>query len=161
MSANGSLPAPGRNLTHFAWRVASAPDGRAVAAVAGFAGYVSLPTGAYTATLTVHDSGGGTASAARDFVVGASSNPAAPGGPNATAVAAISLPPPAVAASAGSGLTRVELDALGSAPAVGAEFTHILWAVVRLPGRAPAGSASGARSAVVLAPGSYQVRVWE
>lgn len=158
MSANGSAPAPGRNLTYFVWRVASAPDGRLLSSVAGYAGYVKLPTGSYTAQLTVFDSAGANATAVKPFVIGASSNPAA-GAPEATARAAISVPPPAVAQASGSGLTRVALDATGSAPAGGAVLVNALWAVVTVPSRTPAGSGSGLQSAVVLGPGSYQVRV--
>ena len=160
MSANGSAAAPGRELAQFVFRVTSVPDGRIVANVAGFAGQLRLPTGAYTAALTVTDSGGGAATATKAFAVGASSDPGGRGAAgrwNETAVAAIGLPPPQVAQAAGSGLTRVAIDASGSAPAAGATFTTVLWAVVGMPLRTPAGSASGFVSSVVLQPGSYQV----
>jgi hypothetical protein len=158
MSADGTWPSPGRNLTYFAWRVDSLPDGRAAAAVAGYAGYLSLPTGRYAATLTAYDSGGGNATATRQFVIAASSTSSGGGAlPEAGALAAISLPPPAVVAAAGSGVTRVALDASGSAPAPGARTLSVIWAVVSLPGRAAVGNASGTPAEVWLPPGQYQV----
>jgi hypothetical protein len=157
MSADGSWPAPGRNLTYFAWRVSSIPDGRTVASVAGYAGYLSLPTGRYAAALTTYDSGGANTTATKQFVVAASSAAGSSLAPEAGALAAISLPPPAVDAAAGSGVTRVELDATGSAPAPGARTLSVLWAVVSLPARMAVANATGTPVVVWLAPGQYQV----
>ncbi|KAI8472685.1 MAG: hypothetical protein J3K34DRAFT_519556 [Monoraphidium minutum] len=156
MSGNGTLPAPGRNLTMFAWRVASVPDGRVVASVAGYAGHLRLPTGKYSIQMVAVDSGRGNDTAAKEFVIGSSSDPRNPNW-NETAIAAISLPAPAVPQATGSGLTRVALDAAGSSPAGGARLTSVLWAVVALPGRAAAANASGAAAEVWLPPGDYQV----
>jgi hypothetical protein len=156
MSANGSLPAPGRNLTYFAWRVTSVPDGRVVASVMGYAGYLKLPTGKYTIDLAVQDSSGGNSTAIKQFVVGTSSNPSNPN-PNATAVAAISLPPPSVLAASGSGLTRVALDSTGSLPAAGTRVANVLWAVVSIPGRTAVANTTGSVGEVWLFPGNYQV----
>lgn len=156
MSANGTMPAPGRNLTYFAWRVTSAPDGRVVASVAGYEGYLTLPTGKYSIEMAAADSGGGNSTAVKSFVIGASSDAAWPY-PTETAVAATSLPPPAVAQAAGSGLTRVALDAAGSAAAAGAAVQVALWAVVSLPSRAAVANATGMVAEVWLPPGQYQV----
>lgn len=156
LSANGTLPAPGRNLTSFAWRVASLPENRTVATASGFAGRLKLPTGRYIAQLAAADSRGGGSTAAREFVIGSSSDPRAA---NASgAVATIALPPPSVPAASGSGLTRVALDASGSVPAAGAALASVLWAVVALPGRDAAANSSGVAAEVWLLPGEYQVR---
>jgi hypothetical protein len=157
MSANGTLPAPARNLTYFAWRVVSIPDSRVVASVAGYAGYLKLPVGKYQIQMVAVDSGGGNATASKEFVIGASSDPGNPD-PAAAAVAAISLPPPLVPQAAGSGLTRVALDSAGSSSAQGARMANALWAVVSLPGRTPAANATGPKGEVWLLPGEYQVR---
>ena len=163
MSANGSMPAPGRNLTYFAWRVTSAPDGRVVASVTGYAGQLALPTGRYTAALAVYDNIGANGTTSLDFVIGGvSSSTGTSAYVNGTPVAAaavISLPPPHVAQAAGSGLTRVVLDCGGSAPAAGARIANVLWAIVALPLRTAAANATGAVAAVWLPPGSYQARV--
>lgn len=158
MSANGTLPAPGRNLTYFGWRVTSVPDGRPVASVAGFAGQLKLPVGKYTIRMVAVDSRGANSTASRDFVIGASSGGAkSAADSNSTALAVISLPPPAVAAASGAGLTRVALNAAGSAPAGGAQLHNVLWAVVALPGRSPAANSTGMQAEVWLPPGDYQV----
>ena len=159
MSADGSIPSPGRNLTDFRWRVMSVPDGRVVAEAAGRAGSLRLPVGRYTAKLTVADSRGGGATATKEFSVGASSDPSAKssGDLDRSALAVVSLPPPAVARASGAGLTRVPLDAAGSAPAQGARLVNVLWAVVALPGREAAANATGEHAEVWLPPGDYQV----
>jgi len=159
MSANGTLPAPGRNITYFLWRVNSVPDNRTVSSVAGFAGYLKLPVGRYSASLLAIDSRGANSTATRDFVIGSSSNPSNPNA-NETAVATISLPPPILPQASGSGLTRVVLDASGSAPADGARFSSVLWAVVSLPQRAPVANSTGMVTEVWLVPGDYQVGGW-
>lgn len=156
MSANGTLPSPGRNLTFFAWRVTSVPDSRVVASVAGYAGYLKLPTGKYNIHMIAVDSSGANSTATKDFVVGTSSDPGSPRY-NETTVAVISLPPPLVPQAAGSGLTRVPLDSVGSSPAVGATMSSVLWAVVKLPQRTPVANSTGAVTEVWLPPGEYQV----
>jgi hypothetical protein len=179
MSANGSLPAPGKNLTAVSWRVTSRPDDRLVVSVTGFGGLISLPTGSYTVTAAAYDSGGGNATASKQFCIGgvptgyltatsagsgssSSSTPTTASSQqprllNQSALAVISLPPPWLQQAPGSGLTRVQLDSLGSAAAAGAAAVNFLWAVVKLPARTAAANASGATAEVWLGPGSYQV----
>jgi hypothetical protein len=156
MSANGTMPAPGRNLTYFGWRVTSVPDSRVVASVAGYAGRLKLPVGKYKIQMVALDSRGANSTAAKEFVIGASSDPQKADW-GETALAAISLPPPAVPQASGSGLTRVVLDATGSAPARGAALASVLWAVVALPSRAPAANSTGPLTEVWLPPGDYEV----
>jgi len=157
MSANGSLPAPGCNLTYFAWQVTSLPDNRIVASVAGFSGTLTLPTGKYVVGMAAYDSSRGNATASKEFVIGAVSSGTSTLTGSNSAVAVISLPPPQVNPASGSGLTRVVLDSHGSASAAGAAAVSILWAVVLLPQRIAAANATGAKADVWLKAGSYQV----
>jgi hypothetical protein len=150
LSAAGSKGGPGRSIVGYRWAVMRLPDNARVSTPEGPAATVSVPVGSYSAHLVVFDSGGGNATASRDFVVGSRDA--------SGAAAVITWPPALVQASTGSGLTTIALDGSGSAPAWnGSTISQYIWAVVSMPNKQPVANATGRLTTIVLPAGFYQV----
>ncbi|KAF6256391.1 hypothetical protein COO60DRAFT_1702340 [Scenedesmus sp. NREL 46B-D3] len=134
LSAAGSKGGPGRNITSYRWVVVRLPDNARVSAPAGPSATLSVPVGSYRAHLAVFDSGGGNATASKDFVVGSRG----PGG----------------AATPDHGV----LDGSGSAPASSrGTISQYIWAVVSMPNKQPVANATGRLTTINVPAGSYQV----
>jgi hypothetical protein len=150
LSAAGSKGGPGRSIVGYRWAVMRLPDNARVSTPEGPAATVSVPVGSYRAFLVVFDSGGGNATASKDFVVGSRDA--------SGAAAVITWPPALVQASTGSTLTTIALDGSGSAPAWnGSTISQYIWAVVSMPHKQPVANATGRLTTTALPAGFYQV----